>query len=156
VVNQPILVRRCPKCGQLAPVDPSDRFGRRLLEHGDPTCMGSGMDAVGTRGRRFLQVRGLEDPLKSAKVHGMGLHPGGEWFSQAGVQPLPGSTTGESAIQAVIGEGLARELGQDFGKPSLELGDIFEMGPRKWIVVGIMKSSGSTFDSEVWAKFQIV
>ena len=38
----------------------------------------------------------------------------------------------------------------------LEVGDIFELGPRKWVVVGIMKSAGSTFDSEVWAKRQLV
>ena len=52
----------------------------------------------------------------------------------------------------MIGEGLARELGPDQGKPSLGVGDVFDLGPRKWVVVGILKSGGSTFDSEVWAK----
>ena len=152
VVNQPIAVRKCPVCGQLAPVD---RFGQKLMPHGEPECPGSGTSVTGTRGRRFLQVRGIEDPARSGLVHGLGLHEGGRWFNQAGVEPVPG-TKGETAIQAVIGEGLARELGPDQNKKSLEVGDYFELGPRKWIVVGILKSGGSTFDSEVWSKFQIV
>ena len=152
VVNQPIAVRKCPVCGELAPVD---RFGQKLAAHGDPECSGSGSTVVGTRGRRFLQVRGIEDPARSGAVHGLALYEGGRWFNQAGVEPVPGSK-GEIAIQAVIGEGLARELGPDQGKKALAVGDYFELGPRKWIVVGIMKSSGSTFDSEVWSKFQIV
>jgi ABC-type lipoprotein release transport system permease subunit len=35
-------------------------------------------------------------------------------------------------------------------------GDVFELGPRKWVITGVMKSGGSTFDSEIWAKQQIV
>ena len=152
VVNQPIAVRKCPVCGELAPVD---RFGQKLMPHGEPECAGSGASVTGTRGRRFLQVRGIEDPARSGLVHGLDLYRGGRWFNQAGVEPVPGSK-GETAIQAVIGEGLARELGPDQNKKALEVGDYFDLGPRKWIVVGILKSSGSTFDSEVWSKFQIV
>jgi ABC-type antimicrobial peptide transport system permease subunit len=60
------------------------------------------------------------------------------------------------AIQAVIGEGLARELGPDQGKKDgLAVGDFFELGDRKWVVTGILQSAGSTFDSEVWAKHQL-
>src|SRR5262249_19889404 len=103
-----------------------------------------------------LSVRGIEDPVKSGKVHNLPLHEGGAWFGKSGVQALPGDSSGEQAIQAVIGEGLARELGPDQGKSSLEVGDIFELGPRKWVVVGIMQSGGSTFDSEVWAKFSMI
>jgi putative ABC transport system permease protein len=110
----------------------------------------------GQRQRRFLQLRGLKDPAVTGRVHNIGLHPGGAWFAQAGVQPLPGSSTGEQAIQAVLGEGIARELGADQGKPSLGVGDVFPMGDRQWVVVGILKSGGSTFDSEIWAKQQIV
>ncbi|MGH7168731.1 MAG: ABC transporter permease, partial [Gemmataceae bacterium] len=44
----------------------------------------------------------------------------------------------------------------DKGKPSLEVGDVFAMAERQWIVVGILQSSGSTFDSEIWAKQQLV
>jgi ABC-type lipoprotein release transport system permease subunit len=54
--------------------------------------------------------------------------------------------------QAVLGEGIARMLGADQKKESLEVGDTFDIGPKKWVVVGIMNSAGSTFDSEIWVK----
>ena len=38
----------------------------------------------------------------------------------------------------------------------MQIGDTFELGPRRWVVVGIMKSSGKTFDSEAWAKRKLV
>ncbi len=110
----------------------------------------------GGQHRRFLQVRGLMDPARTGRVHNIALHPGGVWFTQAGVQPLPDSMTDEQAIQVVLGEGIARVLGQDQGKPRLEVGDVFPMAERHWIVVGILQSAGSTFDSEIWAKQQIV
>jgi putative ABC transport system permease protein len=110
----------------------------------------------GGQKRRFLQVRGLMDPARTGRVHNLALHDGGSWFTQAGVQPLPGSSSGEQAVQVVLGEGIARVLGHDKGKPSLEVGDVFPMAERQWIVVGILRSSGSTFDSEIWAKQQIV
>jgi putative ABC transport system permease protein len=153
VVNQPILTRKCPHCGTMAPVD---RYGQTLEEHGDPPCPGSGKAVAGSRGRRFVSVRGVEDPVKTGKVHGLPLHAGGAWFGSAGVQALAGSASAEQAIQAVIGEGLARELGPDQGKRSLQVGDLFELGPRKWVIVGILQSGGSTFDSEVWAKFSLI
>jgi len=110
----------------------------------------------GGRLRRFVQVRGLEDPVVSGAVHELPLYDGSTWFDVgAGVQAVPGGGN-EQYIQGVLGEGLARELGQDLGKPSLEPGDRFELGPRRWVVVGIMKSAGKTFDSEVWAKRKIV
>jgi putative ABC transport system permease protein len=101
----------------------------------------------GGRQRRFLQVRGIQDPVLSGRVHNLPLHEGGVWFSE--VQELPDGT---QAIQAVLGEGMAREMGKDRNKASLELNDVFELGPRKWVVTGVLKSSGSTFDSEIWAK----
>lgn len=110
----------------------------------------------GGRKRRFVQVRGLKDPERTGRVHGIALRPGGAWFSQAGVQSVAGDPSGEKAIQAVLGEGIARMLGEDADKPSLEIGDVFPLAERRWIVVGILQSSGSTFDSEVWAKQQIV
>jgi putative ABC transport system permease protein len=113
-----------------------------------------GAEGKGGRQRRFLQVRGLDDPARSGVVHGIELEPGGTWFSAAGVQPLGGS--GPIAIQANLGAGIARELGRDQGKESLRVGDDFEVGPQRWIVSGIMRSAGSTFDSEIWAKKQIV
>ncbi len=54
--------------------------------------------------------------------------------------------------QAVLGEGIARVLGKDQDKATLQVGDTFDIGPKKWVVVGIMQSSGSTFDSEIWVK----
>jgi ABC-type antimicrobial peptide transport system permease subunit len=97
--------------------------------------------------RRFVQVRGVQDPVLSGRVHNLPLHEGGAWFSE--VQDLPDGT---KAIQAVLGEGMARELGKDQNKASLQPGDVFDLGPRKWVVTGVLKSSGSTFDSEIWAK----
>jgi putative ABC transport system permease protein len=101
-----------------------------------------------------VQVRGIEDPAIAAQVHRLALLPGSQWFSSAGVEELQGVPKGkaaETAIQAVIGQGIAREIGPDLKKAQLEVGDVFELGPRKWKVVGIMRSEGKTFDSEVWA-----
>src|SRR5262249_21178380 len=107
--------------------------------------------AEGGRKRRFIQIRGLDDPDLAGRVHNLPLHDGGTWFSEAGGETLPAAGSGqpkEVAIQAVLGEGIAREFGHDVHKPSLEVGDVFEVGPRKWIVKGILRSSGTTFDSE--------
>src|SRR5438067_1321043 len=38
----------------------------------------------------------------------------------------------------------------------LSVGDTFELGPRRWLVVGIMRAPGSAFGSEIWAKRSIV
>jgi ABC-type lipoprotein release transport system permease subunit len=107
------------------------------------------------RARRFIQVRGVDDPARSGRVHNLKLIDGGAWFSAAGVGPLP---DGSSAVQAVIGQGLARELGKDRGDGTQPLGpnDTFELGGRTWVVAGVMQSAGSTFDSEVWGKRDLV
>jgi hypothetical protein len=113
----------------------------------------------GGRQRRFLQVRGMDDPVMAGKVHGLPLHKGGAWFSPAGVERLKdeaGDATGEPVIQAVLGEGIAREMGHDLHKSTLQPGDLFAIGPRQWVVTGVLQSAGSTFDSEVWAKRQLV
>jgi putative ABC transport system permease protein len=105
------------------------------------------------RKRRFLQVRGIKEPERSGRVHNLALHDGGQWFSPVGVEDLGTRSNSKIAgIQAVLGEGIARELGKDMGKKTLEVGDLFEIADSKWIVKGIMKSAGSTFDSEIWAK----
>ncbi len=118
--------------------------------------------------RRFVQVRGIEDALISAAVHDVELYPGGEWFSAAGVQAgetTADGTAGESVIEAVVGEGVAREFARDpdaQALPSvkrlkrLDVGDQIRMGGRTWRIVGVMKSAGSTFDSEVWALRSLV
>lgn len=115
--------------------------------------------------RRFLQVRGVDDPLISSTVHGVDLHSGGQWFSAAGVRAAPqGEAEGDGEqrplIEAVLGEGVARSLGRDpegqklpsvkrLGR--LDVGDVVSIGGRDLLVVGVMKSAGSTFDSEIWA-----
>ena len=111
--------------------------------------------------RRFLQMRGIDDAGISAAVHAVELYPGGAWFSEAGVRELPAAgdaASSATAIEAVVGEGLAREMARDDsgrlseGKPRLDVGDTFTLNGRTWILTGIMQSSGRTFDSELWAK----
>jgi len=110
---------------------------------------------------RFLQIRGVEDPDIAAQVHELELLPGGQWLSVGGVQESstagsPGDGKAASVIEAVLGEAIAQELGADRGQESLQVGDTFELGPRRWLVVGIMRAPGSAFGSEIWAKRSIV
>jgi len=109
--------------------------------------------------RRFLQLRGVDDPDISALVHEITLHPGGTWFSNAGVRDVEGEA--ESRIEAVVGEGVARILVQNRSEEEkktarhptrADAGDTFSLGGRMWLITGVMQSTGSTFDSEVWAK----
>jgi hypothetical protein len=110
---------------------------------------------------RFLQIRGVEEPDVSAQVHGLVL-VAGSWFSRAGVRdPAPADRAAAGAspyarVEAVVGEGLAREIGQERGQESLEPGDVLTIGPRQWVIVGIMRGAETTFGSEVWAKRQKV
>lgn len=119
--------------------------------------------------RRFLQVRGIEDPVMAGRVHALELLPGGSWFSEAGVVEVPTPSWAQTlakegeppakttAIQAVLGSGIAAEMGNDRPeKVPLTVGDTFRIGERVWIVAGVMKSAGTTFDSEVWAKRGLV
>jgi ABC-type antimicrobial peptide transport system permease subunit len=68
-------------------------------------------------------------------------------------------------LEAVIGEGVARELGRDrtveqraaaANKERLDTGEYFELAGREWLVVGVLDSGGSTFNSEIWAKRSLV
>jgi len=116
--------------------------------------------------RRFLPIRGVMEPVLAAKVHGLDLLPGGQWFSQAGVREAPGGArSGPPLIEAVLGEGIARELAGDRtpeqnaaarNPQRLDPGDTFALGNRTWLVVGVLASSGSTFNSEIWAKQALV
>ena len=110
--------------------------------------------------RRFLQVRGVDEPAMSAKVHGLKLNPGGEWFSEAGVREI--NKAGDTAIEAMLGAAIARELGGDRTEEELakkakradrlDVGDTFKIGERFWYVTGVFESSGTVYDSEVWTR----
>jgi putative ABC transport system permease protein len=115
--------------------------------------------AGGRPKRRFVQMRGIDDPQLTAEVHNLELLPGGQWFSEAGVQGA--NSAGEPLMQAVLGEGVAQEFARDQGNRNLasvrnrnrlDVGDTFVLGNHTWVVVGILKSAGSTFNSEIWAK----
>jgi putative ABC transport system permease protein len=116
--------------------------------------------------RRFLQIRGFDDPELGAKVHGMSLLPGGEWFSKAGVRSsVPGDQASESYIEVVLGDGVSRLMAGDRtpeqtaaarNPQQFVAGDTFTLGDRTWYITGIMKPTGSTFDSEVWAKRSLI
>jgi ABC-type antimicrobial peptide transport system permease subunit len=104
---------------------------------------------AGEERERFLQIRGVDDPLLAGKVHGIELAQGA-WFSPSGVNPR----TGEYEI--VLGEGIARVLGSDQGGRPPGPGDLVTIGPRRWYVTGVMKPTGSVFGSEVWARDELV
>lgn len=109
--------------------------------------------------RRFTQVRGVEDPVISGAVHGIELLPGGEWFGDAGVEDAkagPDGKIGLSWIQVAVGEGVAGVIARDLGKERLEVGDAFPLGVRTAVVKGIMNAAGTTFNSEIWAKKELV
>ncbi len=115
---------------------------------------------------RFLQVRGAVDAALAARVHNIQLHGDGKWFSQAGTQENPDKNAkSQNLIQVVLGEGIARELAKDrtpeqvaaaHNKDRLDEGDTFALGWRQCVVTGVMKSSGSTYNSEIWGKQDVV
>ncbi len=110
--------------------------------------------------RRFLQMRGIDDPQIAGRVHAVTLDKTGTWFSGAGVRE--GQAGAQAMIECIVGEGLARQMARDdtklwsAGVTSLKTGDTFELNERTWVIAGIMQSSGSLFDSEVWAKRSLV
>ncbi|MCS7167508.1 MAG: ABC transporter permease [Gemmatales bacterium] len=85
---------------------------------------------------RFLQIRGVLAPQRAAAVHGLRLLRG-RWFSAVG-------------NECVMGEGIAALLGLDVGS-SLNIREGLT-----WQVVGILDSRGTPFDSETWAKREVV
>ena len=89
--------------------------------------------------RRFVQMRGVDDGELAARIHGLELQEGGQWFS--------GKT-----YDVVLGAGVAKKFGADLGKSSVEPGDQIQLGSKKWRVTGVLKSAGSTFANEVWAR----
>jgi ABC-type lipoprotein release transport system permease subunit len=104
---------------------------------------------AGEERERFLQIRGIDDPLLAGKVHGIELAQGA-WFSPSGINPQTGQ------YEIVLGEGMARVLGSDQGGRPLVPGDAVTIGPRQWQVAGVMKPTGSVFGSEIWARDELV
>jgi cell division protein FtsX len=103
----------------------------------------------GMERERFLQIRGVEDPLLAGTMHAIELECG-EWFSPSGVNPRTGQ------YEIVLGEGIAKVLGSDQGGGPLGPGDAVTIGPRRWVVSGVMKPTGSVFGSEIWARDELV
>ena len=142
---RPVRVKRVRKDGREQPLASRETYCivNRPVEN-DP------------RRRQFVQVRGVMDPELAGMVHDLPLSAG-DWFSEAGVRTPAGARPGErDQIEAVIGAGVARELGKSQGKASLGVGDTFGLGDREWVVAGVVKSDGTSFGSEVWGKQAIV
>ncbi len=104
-----------------------------------------------------------EPPGSLSEPPGSLSEPPGLSRRLGGAAPTPLSTNSSRrpAIQVVLGEGIAREMGRwrtaaqaaaARNPQRLDVGDRFELDSRTWLVVGVMQSAGSTFDSEVWAK----
>ena len=102
--------------------------------------------------RRFLQVRGMDDSRMAGRVHGLDLYAGGNWLSEAGVREVEQKAavdgkeaTSQPLIEAVVGEGVAHVLSGDrkhaegSAPPAerLDVGDIFTIGDRRWIVASL-------------------
>ncbi|RPI86620.1 MAG: hypothetical protein EHM42_05840, partial [Planctomycetaceae bacterium] len=52
--------------------------------------------------RRFVQLRGIEDPAMSAYIHGLSLKEGGQWFSEAGVEESPSASGGTPTVHTQV------------------------------------------------------
>jgi ABC-type lipoprotein release transport system permease subunit len=101
-----------------------------------------------SKARRFVQLRGMDNMETAATIHGVQLGTG-DWPGPAAVRKI-GDT--ETALEVVIGNGVAQAFGADIGKDRLEVGDTLTLGPRKWIVVGIMGEGSTSFSSEIWTR----
>jgi putative ABC transport system permease protein len=106
--------------------------------------------AAGARPRRFVQMRGLDNMEVAAEIHGVQLGSG-TWPNESGVRKI-GSGEADTAREIVVGHGVARTFGADIGKSILEPGDIVTLGPRQWVVAGIMAEGSASFSSEIWTR----
>jgi ABC-type lipoprotein release transport system permease subunit len=109
----------------------------------------------GGRQRRFIQMRGVDDPVMSTAVHNITLREGKLFEKGSGVRtirdPNGASDATIDVMEVIVGEGIARTLGSDLGKDSLHAGDVVQIGPRLCYVAGVMNPAGS-FGSEVWSQ----
>jgi len=100
--------------------------------------------------RRFVQLRAFFDVKIGSLVHNIDLEPGGRWFTPNSVEPDGKAPDGLQYLQCCVGEGAAATLGEDAGKKRLAPGDTFELGDRWWKVIGVMRTRGTTYGSEIW------
>jgi putative ABC transport system permease protein len=103
----------------------------------------------GSRPRRFVQMRGLDNMEVAAEIHGVKLMEGHKFVSGAGAKEIGDN---QFAKEIVIGHGIARTFGSDLGKPMLERGDVLTLGANQWVVVGIMEEGSAAFSSEIWTR----
>lgn len=100
--------------------------------------------------RRFLQLRAFLDVRVGSVVHEIALEPGGRWFTPNSVEPNEKAPGNQEYLQCCLGEGAAATLGEDAGKKRLVVGDTFQLGDRWWKVIGLMRTRGTTYGSEIW------
>jgi ABC-type lipoprotein release transport system permease subunit len=143
----PTDIDRVPWQPQLQPLLARDGDGRPLFSREVYLVVNQPLPWAEIE-RRLVQLRGIEDPELAARVHGLQLLEGGRWFSPSGVR--------DDDIEAVLGQGVAREFGDEVQGRPFRVGDRFEVGPRRWVTAGILKSAGTAFDSEIWAKASLV
>ena len=119
--------------------------------------------------RRFLQVRGLDDPVIAGRVHNLELSAGRSLVLRGGGARSLRIGRRPEARPGVRRGGFGRRRGWRIGSrphagtasqrrdpERLDVGDTFTLAGRTWLVTGILQSSGSTFNSEVWAKRSLV
>ena len=116
------------------------------------------------RKRRFLQVRGIDDPA----IVGPRARAGAARRAARGSRRRASRTAARATDDAtdrhpgVLGEGIARELGDraercgSESRDQLRSATLFQLGERDVDRRRLLESAGSTFDSEIWAKRQIV
>jgi ABC-type lipoprotein release transport system permease subunit len=86
----------------------------------------------------------------AAEIHGVKLGSG-DWPSETGVRKV-GAGDADTAKEIVVGFGVARTFGADLGKDILQPGDIVTLGPRQWVVAGVMAEGSASFSSEIWTR----
>jgi hypothetical protein len=113
----------------------------------------------GSRSRRFVQMRGLDNIRIAARIHEIEL-AAGDWPSANGVRTVTidrqGSSVTDVATEVVLGQGVAKLLAGDVGKEMLAPGDVVEIGNRLWVVTGVMQPGTNTFGSEIWTRDKVL
>ena len=82
------------------------------------------------RRRRFLQLRGIDDPGLSTAVHGLSLHPGGAWFSSACGPRRSGRRRASRSSRPCSARGLPANWGRTSASPAWRWATRSALGPR--------------------------